>query len=155
MTNEVGFNRILVAVDGSPHGRRAAGVGARLARKLGAELALISVYPAPSSALGEPVYSERLEPAMAAARLALRDAQAEVAAVGGARAEEIQLGGHPGHVISQLARDGGYDLIVMGSRGLGRLVAAVLGSTSAEVSVTAHVPVLIVPPSRVETPIEA
>jgi nucleotide-binding universal stress UspA family protein len=47
------FTRILVAVDGSDHGRSAARVASGLARALGARLTLLTVYE-PSSALGDP-----------------------------------------------------------------------------------------------------
>jgi len=40
----------------------------------------------------------------------------------------------------------GYDLLVCGSRGRGRMLAAVLGSVSARLVDQAHCPVLVVPP---------
>lgn len=46
--------------------------------------------------------------------------------------------------ILRFAKDGGYDLIVMGSRGLGRFAKTMLGSTSSKIVNNSDISVLIV-----------
>jgi len=52
--------------------------------------------------------------------------------------------GNPADVIVEKARQGGYNLIVMGSRGLGAISSLLLGSVSDRVVKMAPCPVLIV-----------
>lgn len=52
--------------------------------------------------------------------------------------------GIPSEVIVEKAQDGQYDIIVMGSRGLGKIKSIFLGSVSQYVLRYAHCPVLIV-----------
>ena len=54
----------------------------------------------------------------------------------------------PGHAICKLAEEKNASLIVMGQRGLGTISRALLGSTSDYVLLHAHVPVMVVPPSK-------
>lgn len=141
---EGGFKRILVAVDGSEHGNHAAWVGGELARALGARLTLLAVYTAPSSALGEPNYSAALNQALAEARDAIGAARQVVTRAGGAEPETESLAGAPAETIVRLARERGYDLVVVGTRGRGRVRAALLGSVSTAVAAGAGRPVLVV-----------
>jgi nucleotide-binding universal stress UspA family protein len=132
--------RILVAVDGSEYGLRAAKVAADFARALAAHLTVLTVYAEPSAALGEPNYSEALHEG----RRALDSARQAVIAGGGPEPETECLGGAPAETILSVARDGAYDLVVVGSRGRGRLQAALLGSVSSAVAARAGRPVLVV-----------
>ena len=59
------------------------------------------------------------------------------------RKAELLIGYAPKQIL-RLARDIDADLIVVGSRGLGRVKSAVLGSTSREVLAKADRPVMIV-----------
>jgi nucleotide-binding universal stress UspA family protein len=136
--------RILVAVDGSEYGLRAAKVAADFARALAAHLTVLTVYAEPSAALGEPNYSEALHKALEEGRRALDSARQAVIAGGGPEPETECLGGAPAETILSVARDGAYDLVVVGSRGRGRLQAALLGSVSSAVAARAGRPVLVV-----------
>ena len=138
------FGRILVAVDGSDHAMQAARVASRLAQALGAHLTLITVYHAPSASLGEPNYSAALREALDEARHTIASAREAVLAAGGPEPETEWLGGGPAETIISAARDGGYDLIVMGTRGRGRVGVALLGSVSNAVAARAGRPVLVV-----------
>jgi nucleotide-binding universal stress UspA family protein len=138
------FQRILVAVDGSDHGFAAARAAARLARPLGARLTLLTVYHQPAAALGEPNYSAALAEALAHARAIVEQARDAVRDAGGPEAEVEWLGGPPAETILTAARDGGYDLVVVGTRGRGLVPAALLGSVSATVAAHAGRPVLVV-----------
>ena len=138
------FQRILVAVDGSEHALHATEVAARLARALGARLTLLTVYHGPSAALGEPNYSAALAEALDQARAAAYRARHTVLEAGGSEPETEWLSGPPADTIIKVAREGGHDLIVMGTRGRGRLSAALLGSVSSAVAAGAGRPVMVV-----------
>jgi nucleotide-binding universal stress UspA family protein len=138
------FERILVAVDGSDHALHAARAAARLARSVGGALKLLTVYHGPSSALGEPNYSAALTDALEDAERILGQARDAVREAGGPEPETDRLDGHPADVIIATARDGNYDLIVIGTRGRGRLSAALLGSVSTAVAARAGRPVLVI-----------
>lgn len=82
-----------------------------------------------------------LEPARARARAAGVEHEIEVAR------------GDPAHTLVDIVDNFGCDLVVMGSRGMGTLRSALLGSVAHEVLHAAPVPVLVVklpPPPEVE-----
>ena len=57
---------------------------------------------------------------------------------------KIELG-TPWKELTRLAKDGQYDLIVVGSRGVGQVAEFLVGSNSTRVVQHASVPVLVVP----------
>ncbi len=139
------FKRILVAVDGSRHARQAALTAAACARETGATLTLLTVYHEPPGFEGEPEYSENLEAAIRRAEAVLDAEVAAIQAAGGPPVERETLGGdQPARTILDAAASGQYDLLVMGTRGLGRLQSVLLGSVSADVAARSPIPVLIV-----------
>jgi nucleotide-binding universal stress UspA family protein len=141
---EISFKRILAPVDGSDHGFHAARTAAQLARSLGSSLTILTVYDAPSASLGEPNYSRALSEALDHARAVVEEARQAVRDAGGPEPEVEWLGGGPAERIISVARDGKYDLVVMGTHGRGRLRAALLGSVSNAVAAGAGRPVLVV-----------
>ena len=138
------FKHILVPVDGSDHALDAARMAARLASVLGARLMLLTVYHGPSAALGEPIYSKALGEVLDEAKRTVERAKQVVLDARGPEPETEWLDGHAADTIISTAQAGGYDLVVMGTRGRGRLEAALLGSVSSTVAARAGRPVLIV-----------
>jgi nucleotide-binding universal stress UspA family protein len=139
------FKHIVVAVDGSEHARDAALTAARCAREIGATLTLVTVYHAPPGYEGEPEYSADLEAAIRAADALLEAEAAAVQADGGPSVERESLAGtQPARTLLEAAASGRFDLLVMGTRGLGRLQSVLLGSVSAQVAAHSPIPVLIV-----------
>jgi nucleotide-binding universal stress UspA family protein len=138
------FTRILVAVDGSEESQHAARTAARLARALGVPLTVLTVFHEPSAALGEPNFSAALSHALEEARRIVEAARQAILEAGGPEPETTWLGGDPAETIISAARTGGYDLVVVGTRGRGRLQAALLGSVSSAVAARAGRPVLVV-----------
>jgi nucleotide-binding universal stress UspA family protein len=138
------FERILLAVDGSDHGYKAAQTAADLARAMKSErLRIVVVFDKIPAFLGEPNLQRAIDARLADAQEILQKA---VEIVGDTLAEihtEL-IEGDAAESIIEVARTRNTDLIVMGSRGLGRLAGLVLGSTSQKVVSLAPCPVLIV-----------
>jgi len=138
------FQKVLLGVDGSEHGLRAAKVAGDLVRSLQAQrLRIVVAYDAIPPYLGEPNLQHAIDARLTQANAVL---EAAVQAVGEVSAEvhtEL-IEGSAAEAIIEVANTRGSDLIVMGSRGLGRITGAVLGSTSQKVVAHAPCPVLIV-----------
>jgi len=62
----------------------------------------------------------------------------------GIQAEFLHKVGDPAEQITELARKGSFDLLMMGSHGHGALARLVLGSVASRVLATSEVPLLIV-----------
>ncbi|MEX2587482.1 MAG: universal stress protein [Actinomycetota bacterium] len=135
--------RVLVAADGSQGARHAAAQFRDLADSAECSVSVLSVaeataepppavtFPAvawrpPEAAANQ--FQQEVEHAMKAAEAAAR-AEAERFRSAGFRVEkELALGGSPAQVILYECQNGSHDLVVVGSRGLGRLGSALFGS---------------------------
>lgn len=137
------FNTILTAVDGSHHALKAAKMAGEIARLFNASLRLVVVYPPIPSYIGEPTFQQILSGRIAEAERVMASAVAEIGEVPGGLETEL-LEGQPAEAILNAAEVWKNDLIVMGSRGLGRLTGLFLGSQSQKVLSHAPCPVLIV-----------
>lgn len=60
----------------------------------------------------------------------------------------LHIGAKPGEHICRLAKEQQIDMIIMGSRGIGRIRRTLLGSVSDYVLHHAGIPVIIIPPPR-------
>ena len=134
---------IVIATDGSEGAEAAVAAGARVARTLGTRATLVYVRPS-LGPLGDPYYQEKLSEQMAHARAALDRAQ-ELVAEEGVEADEEILEGSAADRVVELARDRNAPVIVVGSRGLGAVAGALLGSVSSAIIHRADRPVLVVP----------
>lgn len=138
------FGKILLAVDGSEHALHATRKAAELARCMKpAELRVVVAYDPIPLYLGEPnmqiVITNRkgeAEEVLTAAVKELGDVPCEI--------HTELLEGDPAEAILDVATTRESDVIVIGSRGLGRLAGLLLGSTSQKVVAHAPCPVLIV-----------
>jgi nucleotide-binding universal stress UspA family protein len=136
--------KILVGTDGSDAAHAAVEAGIDLAVDEGAELVfahVISVLdfaPRTNGAEAPPERIPRIEE-----DAALRDALARAQGQGLEAKRELLIG-YPSKQILRLAKEVEADLIVVGSRGLGRMKSAMLGSTSKELLSQADRPVLVV-----------
>jgi len=138
------FEVILLAVDGSEHGQHAAKLAGDLARAVKAkDLRIVVAFEPIPSYLGEPNLSHVIAARKIEAEEILKKALAVIGEVpGDINTETIE--GSVAEAIINVASVRKSDVIVMGSRGLGRLAGAVLGSNSQKVVSHAHCPVLIV-----------
>jgi nucleotide-binding universal stress UspA family protein len=133
----------VIATDGSQGAEAAVDAGARVARTIGTSAVLVYVRPS-LGPLGVPYYQEKLSEQMAYARTALDRARERLAQAGVEGDEEILEGSAADRVV-ELARARNAPLIVVGSRGLGAVAGALLGSVSSGIIHRADRPVLVVP----------
>ena len=138
------FKHILLGVDGSEHALHAAKTAADLARSLQSEtLRIVVAYDSVPPYLGEPNMQTAISARMKEAEKILQKAVGVVGEIPGEIHTET-LEGPPAEAILDVANTRKCDLIVMGSRGLGRLTGLLLGSQSQKVVQHAPCPVLIV-----------
>jgi nucleotide-binding universal stress UspA family protein len=138
------FDTILVAVDGSEHALRAVQKAAELARAMKSkEMHIVVVYDPIPIYLGEPNMQIAINTRKGEAETILETAIKEMGDVP-CQIHSGIIEGSPAEAIIEVANSSKSDLIVMGSRGLGRLAGLLLGSTSQKVASHAPCPVLIV-----------
>jgi nucleotide-binding universal stress UspA family protein len=137
--------KILVATDGSESAAPAVRAAAEVSAKTDSEIELVYVgedISAPA-AYNDPSSSDT--EAAREARELLDDVAKEIEADGGKVVEShIVPGEKPAEEIVKLTREQDVGLVVVGSRGLGRLQYAVQGSVSSTVVREAECPVLVV-----------
>jgi nucleotide-binding universal stress UspA family protein len=138
------FEKVLLAVDGSEHALHAAKTAADLARIMkSTDFRIVVAYDPIPPYLGEPNMQSAIDARKEGTQAILEKA---IIAVGDLPCDihtEI-IEASPAEAIIDVAATRNSDLIVMGSRGLGKLAGLLLGSTSQKVSAHAPCPVLIV-----------
>ena len=136
--------RILIAVDGSEHSRRAVHYAARRAQGMPCKIDLLHVEkPVMVWEVGPVSSIEAVSEGRGAASKQVLDAVADQFD----RATEVETHtatGEPAATILEQATRLAVDEIVIGSRGLGPLGAALLGSVAYKVVHDAKVPVVVV-----------
>lgn len=139
------FSRILVAVDGSAHSLKAARMAAELARTVQAsELRIVVAYDPLPSYLGEPNLQAAINARLDEAQKIMSQALEAVGELPERMVRTEILEGPAAEAILSVAETHKSDLIVMGSRGLGRFSGLLLGSHTQKVVQHASCPVLIV-----------
>lgn len=143
--------KILVGLDGSKHGLEAAKEAVELAKTFDAELHLLTVtrpykvspklrqFLEAENLLGEPKYvmDEMTNSIVTEAK--------ELATKSGLKnVKAVVREGKPARTLLEYAKNNDIDLIVAGSRGVGELDAALLGSVSQKISMLSECTVLIV-----------
>ena len=144
--------KILLATDGSEEAKLAFASAADLSEKTASELHVVYVghvplvsYESPGASTLDPDLQRRMhEGAEQEARTMLEELVRRVGQSGGEVAELHTRIGRPDAEIVGLADELGAGLIVLGSRGLGPLRRALMGSVSDSVVRHAHSPVLVV-----------
>ena len=143
--------KILVGLDGSPHGLEATREAVELAKAFGSEIHLLTVtrpyrvspklrqYLEAENLLGEPKYvlDEMTNAIVSEAKDVVTEAGIE-------KVKAVVKEGKPARALVDYARNNGIDLIVVGSRGVGESEAALIGSVSQKVSLLSKCSVLIV-----------
>jgi nucleotide-binding universal stress UspA family protein len=132
------MKKILVAYDGSEPAKRALAEAAELVTAMGGTVTVVSVVPvhpgrAPVDPWDDrPVHDVQL--AEAKTILAARHVAWEV----------LEPAGDPAKTIETIAEEGGYDTVILGSRGLGTAERVLQGSVSEHVATHSKATVVIV-----------
>lgn len=144
--------KIVVPFDGSPPSERAVDYALRIAGSVGKEsvtVHLLNVQEADPDLLDffardAADVAERLTKKRREAGLKLLDAPVEKVRAAGVRAEPVVLLGDPASVIASYVDGQRGDMVVMGTRGLGRVGGLLLGSVASRVIHLVKVPVTLV-----------
>ena len=138
------YRNVLVAFDGSPESELALAHAVAIAQVYRARLALVAVLAPPPLLSWQAPGGMRGVHETEQAELAEATARGRRQGPGGPPVTTALLDGDPARELVRAARDGEHDVIVMGSRGRGRVTAAVLGSVSNHVMHEAGIPVIVV-----------
>ncbi len=137
------FKRILVAYDGSEGSRTALKRGIELAQALDAELVSISIeehLPYYAASISEvKATKEQIDEHFRALTKQARD----VAALSGLTMETIVQQGHEVERIVGAAKEGRFDLLIIGYHGHSRIFERAMGSTAQSIVRHAPCPVLV------------
>jgi nucleotide-binding universal stress UspA family protein len=143
--------RILLAVDGSEEASTAARTAVALAERTGSELHVVHVGEVkPVSHPEWRGYLARYEKLQEEARRLLEEQVDEITSAGGTVSRTHLRMGRPDEEIVVLGEEIGAGLIATGSRGMGGMRRALMGSASDSVVRHAHCPVLVVRPEKAQ-----
>jgi nucleotide-binding universal stress UspA family protein len=145
------YKKILAGLDGSKHGIEATRAAVDLAKTFDAELHLLTItrpykvspklrqFLEAENLLGEPKYvmDDMTNSIVSEAKCIASKAGLE-------NVKAVVREGKPARALLDYAKANGIDLIVVGSRGVGELDAALLGSVSQKVSMLSACTVMIV-----------
>jgi nucleotide-binding universal stress UspA family protein len=135
------FDRVVVAIDGSPQSSKTIPVALDLAQKYGSSVAIAHVrehtrYEGQDVDMGPPVPAQELvDEVVATFRQAGVDARGEM--------RRVSPGSTPEQIV-EIADEFDADLIVMGTRGMTEWRSLLLGGVANKVVHHAHCPVLLV-----------
>lgn len=143
---------VVCGVDGSEEALAAARLAAGLARRLGLRFVVTHAYRAQSAWRS---HAEMLDDQPwlldEERRIGGELLESALARLGARESIEVRLEhGHPAEALARLASSEAAELLVVGSRGRGRIETALLGSTSALLAGSAPTPVMVVTTSSVE-----
>jgi len=142
------FEKILVPLDGSEHSINALEKAIQIAKKFDGRITLIHAYSTDMVSLPKEYALTETTPEMVEVSRynganILADAQIR-ARDQGIQVETLLKAGQAVDSIIETSRDGNFDLIVMGARGLSPMREILLGSVSHGVTVHAPCPILVV-----------
>jgi len=121
--------RILVGYDASPQSKRALGAAIAIAKSFSGLIKVVSVY---GKGMEEITQARVIE-----VKEILKREQINYTV-------ELVLGSDPAKILERTAKSENFNLIVIGSRGLGSTVSFLLGSVSKQIVSSAHCNVLVV-----------
>lgn len=125
------FTNVLVPVDGSDNSYRALDAALLLSQKLGSNITVVNVMEqVPITHIeSEKLLSELLE-AYRKENQEILSKCSKIASEKGISIKTLLLQGNPASVILDYCKKENFDLVIMGSRGLGKFKQLILGSVS-------------------------
>ena len=121
--------RIVVGVDGSLQSKKALDEAITIAKHFSGFVKAVTVYEKGTEKKTETIINE---------------AKQNIAKAGVAYTASLVMGSNPAKALETIAKQENFDLIVVGSRGLGGKVSMLLGSVSKQVVGNAYCNVLVV-----------
>ena len=137
------FEKILIPLDGSEQSIWALGKAVQIAKKVGGEITLIHVYSVSSFAI-TPMQVYKYVQAMRKYGEGVLEDGRKKAEAEGIQAKTLLVDGHTVEEILKAAKEGNFNLIVIGARGLSKIKELLLGSVSDGITKHAPCPVLVV-----------
>ena len=153
------FHKILVPLDGSEHSDRALATALQIAKNFNSEITLLHVYsvtvtpvvipePTTLNPTGVPIatsaeVSKMVDAARDAGKKILADGEQKVRAESVSVETSLREGNSPQEIV-KAAKEGQFDLIVIGARGIHRLRDLLMGSVTEGVVKHASCSVLVV-----------
>ncbi|GBG57804.1 universal stress protein [Sporomusaceae bacterium FL31] len=142
-----GYKKILVPIDGSKNSFHALSHAVAIARSFDAEISILYIsvlsqqYPFYDQIQGSKIPAKALTDPKKFAEQIIAEALKQVPE--GIRVQTHNEIGEPRIAITEFAEQNGYDIIVIGSRGLGTISGLLLGSVSSYVVRNAKCAVLV------------
>jgi nucleotide-binding universal stress UspA family protein len=132
------YKKILVPVDGSAHSKRSLEEAIKIAKTTNGTITLLTVQPNRTKILSPPN-----QPSNDNSKSIILAENRKLVQTEGIFAEAILLEGNIVDQIVKTAKEGNFDVIVIGARGLNRFEEALLGSVSQGVVAKAPCPVIV------------
>lgn len=128
------FTNVLVPVDGSDNSYRALDAALLLSEKLGSSITVVNVMEqVPITHIeSEKLLSELLE-AYKKENQEILSKCSDIAHQKGITIKTVLLQGNPAPVILDYSKKENFDLVIMGSRGMGKFKELILGSVSSKI----------------------
>ena len=128
------FSKILVPVDGSNNSYKALEAALVLSEKLGSKISVVNVMEqVPITHIeSEKLLSELLE-AYKKENQEILSKCSDIAHQKGITIKTVLLQGNPAPVILDYSKKENFDLVIMGSRGMGKFKELILGSVSSKI----------------------
>jgi universal stress protein A len=147
------LSRLLVPVDYSEQSRRALEYAGQLAEAFKATVDIVHCFDRPSY-VSDDVFIERQGKRRPLVEVLREDAEREMAQFlsgaklpGGITVNTQLIGGDPAGAVCERLREGGYDVVVIGTSGKSGVRQLLLGSVAARLVRLSPVPVLTIPPA--------
>ncbi len=140
------MKKILIATDGSEHSMKTVDKAITMAIPKETEITVLSVMeesPSMTYAVPQDLLDKIKQDQESMHKEAVEKIKQELEKKG-VNVKTMIKKGHPGHVICDIAENEGHELIIMGSKGLGRIQEFLLGSISNRVVHCAKTNVMIV-----------
>ncbi len=137
------IKRILVGIDGSSNSNKAASFAAKIAKQFDAEVTLLFVVSPSDHDMLAGKSTTMNEENRGFGEQRLKNAESTFTETGVNFDTDIEFG-HAAEKILQVS-ERGYDLVVVGNRGLSAVRGFLMGSVSSQVAQHSKVPVVVVP----------